>query len=90
MKLAILATHPVQYVAPIFRELAKFPDLNFKFFLGCDHGTQPQEDPNFGVVFKWDSDPIVGYDHEFLPNGSIEKGNVLRLACYPYDQYRRE
>ena len=83
MKLAILATHPVQYIAPVFRELAKFPDLSFKVFFGCDHGTQPQEDPNFGVVFKWDCDPTAGYDHEFLSNGSIQKVKGLsgiRLA----------
>ena len=83
MKLAILATHPVQYVAPVFRELAAFPDLEFKVFFGCDHGTQPQQDPNFGVVFKWDCDPTAGYEHEFLANGSIEKVKGLsgiRLA----------
>jgi len=72
MKLAVLTTHPVQYVAPVFRELTKFSDLEFKVFFGCDHGTQAQEDPNFGVVFKWDCDLVAGYDHEFLSSGSIQ------------------
>jgi len=94
MKLAILATHPVQYVAPIFRELARFSDLEFKVFFGCDHGTKPQEDPNFGVVFKWDCDPTTGYDHEFLSSGSIQSirglsvGKLTFLALRKISEYK--
>ncbi|MBA3921779.1 MAG: glycosyltransferase family 4 protein [Nostocaceae cyanobacterium] len=72
MRLAVLVTHPVQYFAPIFRELAQRPDLQLKVFFGCDHGVMPSEDPNFGVVFKWDCQPTEGFEHEFLSTSSLE------------------
>lgn len=83
MRLAILVTHPIQYFAPIFRYLAQQPDLHLKVFFGCNHGVTPTEDPNFGVVFKWDSEPTQGFDHEFLSTGSLQslKGfSGIRLA----------
>ena len=71
MKLAVLVTHPVQYFAPVFRELAKQSDLELKVFFGCNHGIIPREDPNFGVVFKWDCQPTEGFEHEFLSTDSL-------------------
>lgn len=71
MRLAVLVTHPVQYFAPVFRELATQSDLQVKVFFGCNHGVIPREDPNFGVVFKWDCQPTVGFEHEFLSTSSL-------------------
>jgi glycosyltransferase involved in cell wall biosynthesis len=71
IKLAILVTHPIQYFAPVFRELAKQADLQLKVFFGCNHGIIPREDPNFGVVFKWDCQPTEGFEHEFLSTDSL-------------------
>ncbi|MBR8833976.1 MAG: glycosyltransferase family 4 protein [Stigonema ocellatum SAG 48.90 = DSM 106950] len=71
MRLAVLVTHPVQYFAPIFRELAKQRDLQLKVFFGCNHGVIPREDPNFGIVFQWDCKPTVGFEHEFLSTSSL-------------------
>ncbi len=71
MRLAVLVTHPVQYFAPVFRELAQQPDLQLKVFFGCNHGVIPREDSSFGVVFKWDCQPTAGFEHEFLSTGSI-------------------
>lgn len=71
-KLAILVTHPVQYFAPIFRELAQQPDLQVKVFFGCNHGVIPSKDPNFGVVFKWDCQPTIGFEHEFISTSSLK------------------
>ena len=71
MKLAVLVTHPVQYFAPVFRELSKQSDLELKVFFGCNHGIIPRQDPNFGVVFKWDCQPTEGFEHEFLSTNSL-------------------
>ncbi|MBO3460278.1 glycosyltransferase family 4 protein [Aetokthonos hydrillicola Thurmond2011] len=71
MRLAVLVTHPVQYFAPVFRELAQQPDLEVKVFFGCNHGVIPSQDPNFGVVFKWDCQPTVGFEHHFLSTSSL-------------------
>ncbi|MBG1260298.1 glycosyltransferase family 4 protein [Nostoc commune] len=72
IKLAILVTHPVQYFAPVFRELAQQQDLQVKVFFGCNHGVIPSEDPNFGVVFKWDCQPTAGFEHEFISTSSLK------------------
>ncbi|MEH1922829.1 glycosyltransferase family 4 protein [Nostoc sp.] len=72
IKLAILLTHPVQYFAPVFRELAQQPNLQIKVFFGCNHGVIPREDPNFGVVFKWDCQPTAGFEHEFISTSSLK------------------
>ncbi|MEH2143410.1 glycosyltransferase family 4 protein [Nostoc sp.] len=78
IKLAILLTHPVQYFAPVFRELAQQPNLQLKVFFGCNHGVIPSEDPNFGVVFQWDCQPTAGFEHEFLSHNSLEDLKGLR------------
>ncbi|MEH2312072.1 MAG: glycosyltransferase family 4 protein [Nostoc sp.] len=78
IKLAILLTHPVQYFAPVFRELAQQPNLQLKVFFGCNHGVIPREDPNFGVVFQWDCQPTAGFEHEFLSHNSLEDLKGLR------------
>lgn len=94
IKLAILVSHPVQYFAPVFRELAQQPNLKLKVFFGCNHGVIPTKDPNFGVVFKWDCDPTAGYDHEFLSESSITSLQGLsgvRLAfkaCASINEYQ--
>lgn len=72
MRLAVLLTHPIQYFAPVFRELAQQPNLQLKVFFGCNHGIIPTEDPNFGVVFKWDCEPTKGFEHQFLSTDALK------------------
>ena len=83
MRLAVLVTHPVQYFAPVFRELAQNSDLELKVFFGCDHGAKSSEDPGFQTTFKWDSQPAEGFDFHFLstePLEHLEGFSGIRLA----------
>ncbi|MEH2450383.1 glycosyltransferase family 4 protein [Nostoc sp.] len=92
IKLAILLTHPVQYFAPVFRELAQQPNLQLKVFFGCNHGVIPREDPNFGVVFQWDCQPTAGFEHEFLSHNYLEdlKGLTgIRLVAKAFTAINR-
>src|SRR4051812_26091638 len=61
MRLAIVASHPIQYHAPLFRELAKQVDLTLIFA----HRATPadQAKAGFGVDFDWDIDLLSGYEH---------------------------
>jgi glycosyltransferase involved in cell wall biosynthesis len=72
MRLAIVASHPVQYHAPLFRMLARRLDLTVFFA----HRATPQDQANagFGVTFDWDVDLLSGYRHKFL-------ANVARIPC---------
>ena len=66
MRLAIVTTHPVQYYAPLFRELARLVDLTV--FYGYQPGPADQAKAGFGVGFEWDVDLHSGYRSRFLEN----------------------
>lgn len=65
MRLGILASHPIQYQSPWFRELARRLDLEVFFA----HRPTPDEQAiGFGAAFEWDVDLLSGYQHRFLKN----------------------
>ena len=66
--LAILATHPIQYQAPVWRLLAARGRVPFEVLYLSAHGVEPTLDPGFGEVFRWDLDLLGGYPHRF-PDG---------------------
>ena len=71
-RLAVLATHPVQYFVPVFRGLAKAPEWETQVFLGCLHGVKGASyDPDFNLSFAWDCDLLGGYRHCALTDGSL-------------------
>ena len=65
-RLALVASHPVQYQAPWYRALSSFVDLRVFFA----HRATPadQARAGFGVEFEWDSPVVGGYEHEWLEN----------------------
>ena len=65
-KLAIVATHPIQYQAPIWRELAGRPNLDVRVYYGSDFSVRGYRDSQFGVTFRWDVPLTEGYAHTFL------------------------
>ena len=66
--LAILATHPIQYQAPVWKLLAARGRVPFEVLYLSAHGVEPTLDPGFGEVFRWDLDLLGGYPHRF-PDG---------------------
>jgi len=66
MRLAIVASHPVQYYAPLFRLLAQ--RLELKVFFAHRATKNDQAKAGFGVEFEWDVDLLSGYDQVFLDN----------------------
>lgn len=79
MKLGVLASHPIQYYAPLFRELAKRCDLTVYFA----HRQTPegQAAAGFGVSFQWDVDLFSGYRSIFLQNVSDRPGTDSFAGC---------
>lgn len=67
IRLAIIVSHPIQYFAPWFRELAQVPDIDLKVFFCCDWGVTEYVDPGFNTKMAWDIPLLEGYVHEFLP-----------------------
>jgi glycosyltransferase involved in cell wall biosynthesis len=66
MRLAIVASHPIQYYTPVFRELAQ--RLEIKVFYAHRATSEDQAKAGFGVGFNWDIDLLSGYKHTFLQN----------------------
>ena len=73
-RLAILATHPIQYQAHWFRALADSADIELHVFFCRQTGGQDQARAGFGVEFEWDVPLLEGYAHTFLRNVSSAPG----------------
>jgi glycosyltransferase involved in cell wall biosynthesis len=72
IRLAILASHPVQYYTPLFRELARHVDLTVLYAHRATANDQAKA--GFGVGFEWDVELFSGYRYEFLPNLAKQPG----------------
>lgn len=67
-RLAILASHPIPYQAPLFRRLAQERALDLRVIYGDDYGARPRASA-WGVAdFTWKGGITEGYPHVFLPN----------------------
>lgn len=69
-RLAVLASHVIQYQGPLYRELAKHPEIELTVFFCSRQGLQPYRDQGFGQHFKWDVPLLEGYRSHFLSNWS--------------------
>src|ERR1044072_9096864 len=79
MRLAAIASHPIQSHARLFRALARRLEL-MVFFA---HRATPadQAKAGFGVDFEWDIDLHSGYDHVFLRNVANKPGLDRFSGC---------
>ena len=68
LRLAVVATHPIQYQVPIYRALAADPEIELHVFFASDHSVRGEVDPQFGVPVTWDVPMLEGYEHTFLRN----------------------
>lgn len=64
----MLASHPIQYQAPLFRALAARREIDLVVFFCSRWGVERYCDPGFGVSFSWDVPLLDGYRHIFLKN----------------------
>lgn len=76
-KLAILATHPIQYQVPWFRALSDRPELSVKVYFSMLPDPQ-QQGAGFGVPFEWDIPMFDGYTWQVLEN----KARTLSLTRF--------
>jgi glycosyltransferase involved in cell wall biosynthesis len=75
MRLAVITTHPIQYYAPLFRLLAKEPEIELKvFYTWSQAGRGAKYDADFGKMIEWDIPLLDGYKHVFVPNTSKDPG----------------
>ncbi len=75
MRIAVVTTHPIQYYAPLFRLLAKEPDIELKVFYTWSQSQKGAKyDHDFGKMIEWDIPLLDGYQFEFVDNVAEDPG----------------
>ena len=74
IRLAIVATHPIQYHSPWYRALAACPELDVDVYYCHQATAQEQKNAGFGVEFDWDAPLLEGYPYTFLRNVAKRPG----------------
>jgi hypothetical protein len=69
-RLAIVSSHPVQYHAPLFQQLACEESVNLTVYYGDDRSVKGYLDKGFGVAVQWDRPLLQGYESVFLSQKS--------------------
>jgi glycosyltransferase involved in cell wall biosynthesis len=57
----VLVSHPIQYHAPLYQELARRGAVDLEVAFLSTNGAQPYHDPAFGVTLAWNIDLLGGY-----------------------------
>jgi glycosyltransferase involved in cell wall biosynthesis len=58
-------SHPIQYFAPLYRELARRPDIDLTVYFYSDETVRSFHDQGFGRTIEWDVPLLDGYRHVF-------------------------
>lgn len=77
-----LATHPVQYMTPLFRRMAAHPALDFQVAYCTLRGAEGAHDPEFGANIQWDVPLLDGYTWSHVPNRGSGNESFFGL-CNP-------
>lgn len=78
-RLAVVVSHPIQYYAPLFRELAQRLDLHV--FFGQRVTPAQQAAAGFDAEFDWDVDLTSGFASSFLTNIARHPGPGHFFGC---------
>lgn len=95
-RLAILASHPIQYQAPLFRALTEGGRIDLEVLFLSDFGLEPTFDPGFGRAIRFDVPLTDGFSHRFVPKlgrsgkinppfGIVNPSLVAHLRASRYD-----
>jgi glycosyltransferase involved in cell wall biosynthesis len=73
-RVALIASHVIQYQAPFFRLLAERPELDLDVLFCSTDGAVSYRDPEMQTTLRWDLDLLGGYRHRFLRNFGSGEG----------------
>ncbi len=71
--MAHLVSHPVQYLAPVYRAISRHPEVEFTVFFFSDSSIGKHFDAEFGKEFEWSTPLLGGYEHIFPPSSKGKK-----------------
>jgi glycosyltransferase involved in cell wall biosynthesis len=92
-RLAIVASHVIQYQDPFFRLLAAHPAIDLTVLYCSPAGSKTYLDSDMQTSLRWDIDLLRGYRHRFLRNFGfgegytrlINPGIVPAIALHRFD-----
>lgn len=79
-RLAAVASHPVQYQAPLFQRLAAHPEVDLTVYYGHVGSMSGALDQGFGVPVSWDRPLLEGYRSVALSNRAVSHTDSQRLS----------
>jgi glycosyltransferase involved in cell wall biosynthesis len=80
-RVAVLASHPIQYAAPFFRYVAQQGAVDLTVFYASRQGVTQYVDPGFGRPVRWDVELLSGYRSLFLPGPDRRVNGFFSLIC---------
>lgn len=92
-RVALVASHVIQYQAPFFRLLAAHPGVDLEVVYCSRAGAEVYRDTEMQTTLRWDLDLLSGYRHTFLrnfgsgegPARAINPGIVPKILFGRYD-----
>ena len=69
-RVLLVCSHPVQYMAPLLRQMAQHPRLDIQVAYCSLQGAEAAVDPDFGVEVSWDIPLLDSYSWVEIPNRS--------------------
>jgi glycosyltransferase involved in cell wall biosynthesis len=69
-RLAVCATHPIQYQVPLYRRLADHPQIDLMVYYQTDTGLREKTIEGYGETIRWDIPLLDGYAYKVLSNVS--------------------
>ena len=68
MRLAVVASHVIQYQDPFYRRLAAHPGIDLTVLFCSAEGAKTYHDAGMGTTLRWDLELLQGYEYRFLRN----------------------
>lgn len=87
-RLFVVETHPIQYKVPLFRCLAREPELDLTVLYAMLPDAR-QQGAGFGVSFAWDVPLLDGYRYEVMENRAARPSATMFSGCDTPDLYAR-
>lgn len=84
-RVALVASHVIQYQAPFFRTLAAVPEIDLDVLYCSRAGAETYVDAEMQTALQWDLDLLSGYEHTFLRNYGRGEGytRLVNPAIFP-------
>src|SRR5258708_24263825 len=79
-RIAFVVSHPIQYLVPLYRQLASRDDCEIKVFFTWHAGQRAVDDAGFGRPIEWDIPLTEGYAFEQVANVASEPGTQKFLG----------